>query len=460
VGASHLFLNGHVVPPGDGEGVDGSGIGAVTYHVGTPGQSDAQIVANPATPGIGTLAESAFSNAYTVVARVVDRVGNSALTRIGPSATNASTTFGIDRTPPTFAFTELSTPDGAINPGIFTITTTSTDNLSGVAPFPVLHRIIGNFSSATCFHGGPGCQPLVGRTVLTANGVCCFYFTYEGVIRDQAGNASAPITRTVLFDTQPPQITAMSLPGTLVGGASTQFSASFGDNVDLKSAQHRLEFPGFSGPFSSLPFSPEAAFDVFGAPITQTQSYLVSIPFVRSLELTTGSGAPSGVLQAATATRMRVRDQAGNHTESAAVFAVGSVPTGNSAGSNDLRVQTFRVVAPVGGTLLCGGTACGGAPQSAEIAVEAAGPEGSFDNPFPRGVFFFWVDSFGLTNLIASSNAPSVVQAGGVRRWTWMVNFSATGHPVQPGVPVFAIGVDAAGDGLRSPVNTLISIVP
>jgi hypothetical protein len=442
--------------------VDGAGVAAsgITYHAGNPVLSDAQIAATAAVTGTATLQESNFSNAYTVVARVVDRVGNQALVRLAPSAGNPSTMFGVDKVAPAFVFNEpASLPEGAVNPAALVFATTPSDSRSGFSATPVVHRIFGNFTASLCFLGGVECAPVLGGTIVAAAALDGFYFTYEARVRDQAGNESAAITRTVIVDHQIPEVITMSLPAPLTGGAPTQFSASLADNVDLRSAQHRLDFPQFSGQSESLPFAPPTPIDNFGAPQTTTQSVFQSIDFVRSLELTTAGNAPSGVLQATQGTRFTVHDQAGNVRSFGALFPGGAVPPGSSAGAVDLNVQTFRITSPNLPTSLCPAQPCGAAQQSISLSVDATGPAGTFNNPFGRGVFFFWVDATGTTQLIARSQAPLADESGGVRTWTWTVSFSAPNAQPQLNVPIFAIGVDSQGDGLRTAVNTNVVII-
>jgi hypothetical protein len=97
--------------------------------------------------------------------------------------------------------------------------------------------------------------------------------------------------------------------------------------------------------------------------------------------------------------------------------------------------------------------------QTITVTAEASGPAGTFNNPFGTGVFFYWVDHTGTTQLITSSQSPVAEELGGVRRWTWTVNFSVPGAVPQVGVQLFATGVSSAGDGLRTPINTNVIIV-
>jgi hypothetical protein len=461
VGSGYLFENGHSPPPADGEGVDGSGIGpgGMTYHVGAAALSTAQIAALPAVLGVETLAESNFADAYSVVARVADRVGNFSITRLGPNAANPITTFGVDKVSPSLAFNEvLSVKDGAINPGTKPFVTIPFETRSGYAAEPVVHRIIGNFSTANCFLGGNGCTMVQGGFLLQPDLADGSYYTYEAILRDQAGNSSSLISRTILFDAQAPSTSAMPLPSPLVGGAATQFPITVMDDVELHSAQHRLDFPSFLGPQESIPFSAVQSISNFGAPIVSSSNVAVTIPFVRSIELTTVAGVPLGVLQAASGTRYQVADQAGNEAQFATPFAGGTVPPGTGAGLLLPPLQTFRVTAPAAPTLLCTSQQCGATPQAVAISAVATGPANTFNNPFPRGVFFYWIDGGGRTQLIGVSTAPALNDEG-IRQWTWTIPFTAPGAPAQFNVQTFAIGVDGEGDGLRSRTNTNITII-
>jgi hypothetical protein len=195
----------------------------------------------------------------------------------------------------------------------------------------------------------------------------------------------------------------------------------------------------------------------FGAPLLTNTSVAVSAPFVRALEVTNSQGVPTGNMLRVEAVRFRAVDQAGNVASRAAPFAVGSIPQGVSVSSTGL--QSFRIISPALPTALCPAQPCGPVSQSITISAEASGPAGSFNNPFGTGVFFYWVDGAGVTQLIASSQTPLAEEVGGTRRWTWSVSFSAPGATPQIGAQVFAIGVSSQGDGLRTPVNTNVIIV-
>jgi hypothetical protein len=195
----------------------------------------------------------------------------------------------------------------------------------------------------------------------------------------------------------------------------------------------------------------------FGAPLVTSQNnVVVSSALVRSLELTTAANAPTGTLSAPEGTRFRVSDHAGNVANQFAAFAPGTIPAGSGAAL--LGLQTFRISTPLVPTGVCATTDCGPVAPTVQISAEATGPDGTFNNPF-SSVFFYIVDGTGLTRMIAASQSPTAEQTGGIRRWTWTVNFSAAGFPVQVGAQIFAIGVDGQGDALRSRSLATINII-
>jgi hypothetical protein len=117
------------------------------------------------------------------------------------------------------------------------------------------------------------------------------------------------------------------------------------------------------------------------------------------------------------------------------------------------------MTAPTVTTAVCAAQPCGPVPQAISISAAASGAAGSFNNPFSGGVYFYWIDASGRTQLIGRNMQPQAAEPDGTRTWTWTMSFSAPGAPAQLGVQVFAIGVDADGDGLRTNVNANVVIV-
>lgn len=122
----------------------------------------------------------------------------------------------------------------------------------------------------------------------------------------------------------------------------------------------------------------------------------------------------------------------------------------------------WRMVEPQGESVLCngtGGTPCPGA-HTVGVSATATMPTASGGAPF-RLVAFYVRPSGGASApaLLAVAGAPSVVDNGVERMWTWAAYLDATGLAPGP-LEVFAAGVDSAGQAFGTPPNTEITVVP
>src|SRR5690606_10600981 len=116
------------------------------------------------------------------------------------------------------------------------------------------------------------------------------------------------------------------------GNASTTFSVTAVDDLDLAQAQLRLVY----ATAEELPFGPPTQLGTFGPPFTTKATASATINFVRSIEHTLG-GVPSGAVEPAVAAGFTVLDVAGN---TGTIFqALNNVPAGTSAAA--LGVASF-----------------------------------------------------------------------------------------------------------------------
>jgi len=460
VGRNHAFVlgkTGHDDAPFGIAGVDSI---RITVHAGSASLTDSQLVAlAPVTTGAG-LNPTTRNDVYRAVALVRDNLGNATLVRLtpnpaNPGGTSNSATFGVDHRPPIAAFGTSSLRDGArFNnanpPNNESFSITAQDSLSGLGPQPVAVRLLRHTPT-----GGLACA--VGQVDLETNE--CMpglddlvlplppldgYLIYQAVVRDRAGNESDSLIATVLVDRNAPAFSGLiSVPANPTGGASTTFSVGAVDDLDLEQAQLRIRY----GANEDLPFGAPTPLGTFGPPFTTSATASATINFVRSIEHTLPGGAPSGTVEPAVSASFTVLDVAGN---AGTIFeALNNVPAGTSA--SQLGVTSFALTAPSPGTQVCNGEGAAGTcatSTSVTLRAEATGPAG-FANPFAR-VHFYRVDANGTVHLIGTATSATADNSGGVRTWRWTITFAPTGLPAQDPAPIFAIGVDAQGDGLVS----------
>jgi len=488
-GTAYDFAAGHGDVIGTEPTDDGVGMGTTTYHFGDASLDPEEIIALPAVATGADVPETQTVTANTIAAKSCDLLNNCTGDADQPSEppvvlvaspSNPLATAGSDQTAPTFVYAAGSVAADAIFniatgiAGPHTFIATPSDNLSSFGLNAEIVRLFGNFSTtatAQCFtpattqvgwsgtFAGGACPFDLGSggftNALTVNVPFARYFTDERDVRDQAGNRPASsLTRTILADDILPTVSNVAIPPSLVGGAPATFTAAAADGLDLGTAAFSLEFPSHAGA-NALPFSQPTEISTFGEPLVTEHNATATIPFVRSMEAATPAPA-GGVPPAATGARFLITDVAGNFATQVNLFAAATVPAGVSA--TTLNVATFQVATPSAAEDVCNVADCSGdIPTSLTITVTATGPVGSFANPFSVVHLYF---NDGVANrLVGSATSAASSALGPVLTWTWTFTFDATGLAVQPGVPIFAVGVSGAGDGLFSQNNVNLSII-
>jgi hypothetical protein len=278
-------------------------------------------------------------------------------------------------------------------------------------------------------------------------------------VRDVAGNTCAVGSRVALYDTTAPAVGGIVAPSTISGGQSATFSATATDNLDLGTA---LPSESYGAVIPKLAF-PAVTIGTFG-PDVFTTSATVSFTdpsFVRSIETTNpATGAPSGAVQPATAVNLDVKDVAGNFapttSQNISVNVAAGSPSGFStfAATSNPQLQTFTLGAS--NTTICNNTTPANCvnPTSTVLTARAVGPASVFNNPFTR-VNFYYNDANGVSQLIGTGTVGVTDNTiTNQRTWSYTVTWTPTGLAAANYV-VFAVGVDAAGNGLQTPPATL-----
>jgi hypothetical protein len=458
-----------------------------TFTMGASGTTQA------AVPATFTAAnETPTSGTNFAAVTVVDKLGNSSGARYAtgaPGTTSASTTgaqtFGIDVTAPTCAF--IDTPDVGnvlvteLNPEggdqfviSFSDSATPPGGPSGFPLNPVVRTQI--LRTATNPTGGTAAGCLVG-TFNTTTGACDpvaggsndpfnpgdtdGYATETATVRDQAGNACGPLTRTGLDDDIAPTVGAVSGPSIIpAGNNAVTFTAGAIDNVDLGTAQAQFDYGAVvtnlrTGATTTLG---TFGFDVFSTAATVT---VTDPQFIRSVE-TTAAGVPTGVVTNASDVDLIVTDVAGNTTTQTTSIAA-SVAAGGSFGpysTNNPALTNFSMTSTQ--PVLCNGdnaagtqtTPCPINPTSTTLTAVATGPQGTFANPFQRVNFYYQNAVAGSPTVLIGTGSVSVTDITtppGERRYSYTTPWSPAGLAAGS-YNVFALGVDSQGRALQSNV--------
>jgi hypothetical protein len=306
--------------------------------------------------------------------------------------------------------------------------------------------------------------PLV-PTVTVGASATTGYYTYSAVAQDAAGNQSAAVSRVIAYDpaANVPALTS-ALFNTPLNGPTVAFNANASDNFDLQDVTYSLLYAGgLAGPI----VYPAVALNTFNAATLVNSNVPAGITingFLRQVENVTANG-PVAVGGAFKPTQLNgvARDQANN--SSAAVptnIPAASVTTGVSylaaPAANLVRSWAITTVATnvSDGNVVAPVTAAN--PLTVTLDADAFGPTATFAPPFTR-VDFYVLNGGNLVQ-VASATTPSTVDDGSPfgRRHRYSVSWkpgTAFGLGAQQ---IYAIGVNANGDGLVTPANGLVTI--
>jgi hypothetical protein len=451
---------------------------------------------------LGTIpAPTATQSSLCAVASATDLLGNESTLPASSTVCNAPVVatstgagtgfshqlFGVDTAPPTINFiaaTGLASNArlngvNLVNEFIVTVSDTgivgnsgmlSTSavvgtviirNASGASPVCFIGAVVSGVCTNVSINAAPA-FPQVSTTTVAAS-VVNGYYTYTGASQDAAGNQSAVMTRVVLYDNLAPALTT-ALYATPLNGPSVTFNANASDNLDLRDVTYNLAYVG--GLVGPLVY-PAVVLNTYNvAPLVNTNVTAgITIPnFVRQVENVTANG-PITVGGAFKPNQLSgvARDQGGN-------LSAASI-TGGLAASTTTGVSYLTATAPLlarswaitnAATNISDGNVT--APvvpanaTSVALNADVFGPTATFNPPFTRVDFYALVGA----NLvqIGSATAYSTVDDGSAfgRRHRYSITWTP-GTLIVPGAAnVYAIGVNALGDALVSPVSAAITI--
>ncbi len=505
VGPDYVFEDGIAGGPAV-DAAGGVGIGTTTFHVGDPGDTDAEVAANPAVEtGADAGLDLSFVNTEnTVVAVYTDLVGNQTMVRLSSNGSNNPlTTFGYDNTMPTsFAVAAGSEPNQIIyniaNPGPgLGLNFGAVEDRAGFSSVPISGYLAKmgpsgttypiaqdiddggpislGFNLATCGGAAPTSVAPCYPTNTTAGGDALWMF--DAAAQDQAGNLTGThLQRQVLVDGTAPTTQNVALPPQVVAGSSVTYSAPVTDNHELWAVAFGTDFETVAGSGVGdgvyLPFGENV---VVGDGNRWDDNFPTSATAVLTLsksivarELATG-GAPTGDVGVARNVRAITTDAAGNQSAPFANnFILGTVdPTPSkrlsyASATPALNTTNWEVSGPAAATSLCngqGGTACDVAPggtdvKSLTMTIVAEGVTGSYNNPFgstgviyiyaniPTGGFYTATNSWYLIGSISAASA-AITDDGATRTYTW--TFTVTDADVAAIADGTNIGLVAMG---------------
>jgi len=308
------------------------------------------------------------------------------------------------------------------------------------------------------------------------------YYKTEIITVDEAGNRTAPFTRTIVEDATAPSVSGVGLPGSIAGNSTVSFSGTGTDNVDLVGAYAVLSYTG-AGMNLRYPTTagPGTAFDNV---LTRSATVTANVNnFIRTLAPAT-AGAPASSTTTANQAQtvdLRAIDEVGLKGGLAAPAALGSVSFGSQTSSSwdatnfnagfaltgNNGNQVYNCPAPTTGQTTGCGPAGTTTPTNTSITLSAtaAGTTATFNNPFSV-VTFWYQNANGNWVQFASTSASTVSDNGTNRTWTYTTTFDppATGPDgtsltpaagTDIALPVRAIGINSSGDAVTTATYTL-----
>ena len=468
-----------------GEADVGVGGESVSFHVGPAGESDQELAARPAVERGSDAMESATNTAYRAVAVYRDALDNRRVIALAPSSGNSlsnelGAVMGIDATPPEVRFSSAAVAHRAVNPdGGSSWTVRAEDRASGFSSMPAratVRRLApGLDGAAACpFPGTSICQPAPDALTRSVPSEGEGYFVYQSRVLDRAGNRSDQLSRWLLRDTEAPVVEEVLAGEELQAGGTVEVEAPVSDNVDLHRAALLHRFSGTGGLLQvELPLVPPDTLGVRfdGSPVSTTTARW-NAPVVAAAERVTAGGvaAPSGILQPLSGFSVILHDaarlQATGHL-AAGVPATDGAPRSFAVSERGEAEGVARWVLEAQGGSVCAprsdvpeGGSCSQAPDAVILDATAFGESGSFEDVFEVVHFFARVD--GTPRWLGSADVSEMTgDEGGAtgRSWRWSLEWLPEVDLPEGTHPLFAVGLDAHGNGLVSRALTTVSVV-
>jgi copper chaperone CopZ len=408
--------------------------------------------------------------------------------------------FGVDIAPPTIAFSGGLTANQRINtPTVGAQFQVTVADLGAIGNSGMLSNsaVVGtvtirNVAGTSCLIGATAvttCDtpvsvnaappfPLVPTTVVGGTATTGYY-TYTAYSQDAAGNKSATVTMVIAHDdaVNLPSLTTASYFTPLSGGA-VAFNANSSDNFDLWKATYTLTFGGgLAGPVRL----PDVILNTFNAPTLLNSNVPAGITlanFVRQVQAVTGNAplAAAGGAFKPTALTGFVLDAANTTSAPPTVTLIpgASVTTGVSyLGVADPNQQVWSWAITNAAANISGGFPAPALapvnPLAVTVNADVLCPTANCrPAPFARVDFYVLCQVYpgatctaGQLYQVGSTASFSLVDNGVlVSGSKYTYSFSWTpGTTFGAGLQsLYALGVNAAGDGLVSPVSSVITV--
>jgi len=436
--------------------------------------------------------------------RCQDLVGN---TTAGVPA-NANGFFGVDLQNPTLTQTAGPTggaptntvaqnlANGKVASGT-TISFAFQDSISGfVLNRQVNYSVFRNFTQTTA-SGSNGCSPIndgVNPVVTGTTATGCSntanngpnlnidnstnveaYYTVIAKSVDQANNSSATQTKIYLIDATLPVVQGISIPQNLTGATQQTFTSTATDNVDLQQSNFNITYSAATTG-ATLFYAGDNYGPNYDATLVKSAAVNAAVPFfIKQLQATDAANAPVALTAADSGEAQQVTVRAidaANNISTASVAAIPNINISSSAGfTTGTQFNTFQETNAAAN--VSNGTGTGAKTTSlTAAAILLSGTAQNANVPFAQVCFYYQQTAAGFAAdatipanalvQIGCVSAPSITDVAGVSR-TWTYTLLGFDPPSALGtagaLPVFAVGINAAGVGILSQANNNITLI-
>jgi hypothetical protein len=285
---------------------------------------------------------------------------------------------------------------------------------------------------------------------------------------------------------------SIAVPSQIAAGTTVPFATSATDNLDLIRADYTLTYSvapvgsPIPGTFPIRADNPTPLGVAFDNVLTTNSSFTISVTnFIRSVQVASNTGAPqdpafAGIPQSISARAYDAADNpsvvnqgTGNGFSLIAPAAVSqtnrtdfrAAPAGQNAGATmiDWTVTNAAVSVSNCPPAGCNGGVAPANPTSTPLVAVARGNESQtfqFLNPFTRVQFYYFDAAVNEWRLIGETSSATVTDNNTITIRSFTYTLASWDPPASlgSGVParIVAVGVNAAGDALVTPVNSNI----
>ena len=352
--------------------------------------------------------------------------------------------------------------------------TASKDDCATVNAGDGLAGAVGTGADKDC-----GYVDIDGDQVTFGDSASVAYYTVSGMAKDQAGNTSASVSHTFVYDTDVATATAPAVPGVIAAGKPFQGATYLNDNLSIRDYYGTVNY-----------FENQEGLNIgIGLPVTLddfnassftrlNHSVITTVTTYAGLQRSMGNDfiQPNGV-------SVYVRDQAqiqygDAETTPIASANIESIPD-DTLGHRTGAYTYEWVGRPDGAYVVCGLAACGDMSKtSLKVEVRVIAPaDGTFRDPIER-VDFLVADVNGASWVVGSDGSGTSGRKGGMpddqaryRTWSYsvtlpgtMVNMATRGDTrgaaaegtAEPAM-IHAIAVNKSGVGLLLSTEVTIS---